>query len=74
MKNTVVVTTTFYKDVNQLRFQLACQMITKARIAGYPVIVVDGSPNPAIANRFRELGAVVYPEICKEIQHEDNTT
>jgi len=61
----VVVTTTFYNNVSELRFKLACELVAKAVTAGYPVFIIDASPNPEIAEKLRELGALVFPQQCK---------
>jgi len=61
----IIVTTTFYKNTNNLRFQLACNTIRNAQESGYPIVVVDGSPDPLIAKTFSELGANVFPETIR---------
>jgi len=57
------MTTTLYKSVDVLRFRLACLTVKKATEAGYPIVVVDKSPIPEIANTLRNLGAIVFPSI-----------
>jgi hypothetical protein len=64
-KSTVIATTTFYKSTSELRFELACQFVTEAKTAGYPVVIVDGSPIKEVAGRLRELGAIVFPQLHK---------
>ncbi|MDP1706571.1 MAG: hypothetical protein Q8L36_02010 [bacterium] len=58
----VIVTTTCYKSRTELRFHLACQTIGNAIGSGYQVVVVDGSPNPQIAESFRRIGANVWDQ------------
>jgi len=62
---TVIATTTFYKDTDDIRFKLACQTIKKAQKSEYPIVIVDGSLNPSIAKKFSELSAIVFPETIK---------
>ena len=59
---TILVTTTFYRSIDEIRFVLACVMMEAAAEAGYQIIVIDGSPDPAIAEKFRNLGALVFTE------------
>lgn len=54
-----LVTTTFYKNPDDVRFQLALKTCAAAVTAGYPLHIVDGSPDPQIRNMFEESGAVV---------------
>ncbi|MSU55359.1 MAG: hypothetical protein EXS46_02345 [Candidatus Taylorbacteria bacterium] len=54
---------TFYKTPGELRHRLALQTIGMAKQADYPVIIVDGSPDPSIAESFRDAGAVVFPQL-----------
>lgn len=61
----VLVTTTFYKSVDELRFQLAYDTVQKGVEAGHKVVVVDGSPNTNIAGELRSLGAKVFPQLHK---------
>lgn len=57
MSNVGVLTTTFYRNTEELRFHLACQLVGNAIGVGHCVMVVDGSPDIAIARSFRHLGA-----------------
>ena len=65
MSKVVVVTTTFYKDVAELRFRLACQLVEKAVADDHKVVIVDGSPITEPAERLRALGAEVFPQLHK---------
>ncbi len=60
-----VLTTTFYKSTEETRFHLASQLIGNAVAAGYDVLVVDGSPNPAIREAFTRIGARVYAQTAR---------
>lgn len=60
--NTVLLTTTFYKSTDELRFKLACQTIQKAVNADYPMVIIDSSRYTEIAEEFVRLGAIVYPQ------------
>ena len=67
---TVIATTTFYGNIencemDKLRFGLTCKTIKKARNTNRQIIIVNGSPNPKIAETMKELGALVYPETLK---------
>lgn len=59
----VVVTTTFYRSVEETRFKLAEQLCRNGTEAGHAVVVVDGSPEPKIQERLKKTGALVYPEL-----------
>ncbi len=65
MLKTVIVTTTFYHNVDALRFRLACDLVKAAVADGHVVVVVDGSPIPEIAETLRHLGANVFPQLHK---------
>lgn len=65
MKSVVVVTTTFYKSMEELRFRLACDMVKAAVAAGHKVVIVDASPIFHIAETLRGLGATVFPQLHK---------
>lgn len=60
-----VLTTTFYKSTEETRFHLASQLIGNAVAAGYNVLVVDGSPNPAIREAFTRIGAQVFAQTAR---------
>ncbi len=59
---TVLVTTTFSKSSDELRFRLALKTCDAAREHGYPLIVVDGSPHESMRDLLREHGATVFKE------------
>ncbi len=52
-----LVTTTFSKNAEDLRFQLALKTCQEARKAGYPLYIVDGSPDPNMRTLLLEAGA-----------------
>ncbi len=62
MPQTVLVTTTFSKSAEDLRFQLALKTCGAARKAGYPLIIVDGSPDERLRDLLRVCGATVYKQ------------
>lgn len=62
----VLTTTTYYQQESDLRNLLACRTIANAASAGYRILVVDGSRNPAIARGLRDRGAIVIPEEGEE--------
>ncbi|MBI2097303.1 MAG: hypothetical protein HYT40_04150 [Candidatus Sungbacteria bacterium] len=62
MSDIGVLTTTFYKSMEELRFHLACQLVGNAIAVGHGVMVVDGSPDAAIGRSFLWLGAAVLPQ------------
>ena len=64
-KKVVIVTTTFYKDIGELRFALACILVKEAVEAGHKIVIVDASPNPAIATQLSYCGAHVFPQLHK---------
>ena len=57
-----LVTTTFSTKPSDLRFQLALKTCQAAKKAGYPIHIVDGSPNPEISKQLFQAGAVVESE------------
>jgi hypothetical protein len=57
-----VLTMTYFSNTDELRFRLARQTIGDAACAGYHVVVLDGSPDKAIAEDFQALGAVVVKQ------------
>ena len=59
---TVLVTATFYKDTKNIRVGLTLETIKAAKKVGYPIYIVDGSPDPKIRTAFEEAGAVVVKE------------
>lgn len=56
------VTTTFSETLEDMRCQLALRMARNAQKHGYPLIVVDGSPDPRIKEVLAGYGAIVYPQ------------
>lgn len=65
MVQIAVLTTTFYKSTDETRFHLAAQMIGNAIAVGHSVIVVDGSPDDAIGESLRRLGARVFKQTAQ---------
>ena len=65
MSQVVIVTSTFYKSVEELRFVLAVEMVKSAIASGYRVVVVDASPIPDVAVTLKGLGALVFPQLHK---------
>lgn len=55
-----IATTTFYNSCSELRCQLALQTVRAAVAAGFPVIIVDGSPDLAVSEALRKAGATVF--------------
>lgn len=53
--------------MQETRFKLACEAVKNAVIAGNPVVVVDGSPDPEVSREMTRLGARVFPELHKGI-------
>ncbi len=62
-RSVVYAITTYYKSVEETRFKLACKTISSAISAGYAVVVVDGSPDTSMKEKFTTLGAKVFPEL-----------
>ncbi|MEK7554900.1 MAG: hypothetical protein AAB518_02880 [Patescibacteria group bacterium] len=59
MENIAVLTTTLYRSVNDLRFDLACRMIGSAVGNGYNALILDESPDSTVPQRFLKIGAAV---------------
>lgn len=55
----VLATTTFFRDPNELRFSLACQLVKEAVATGYLIFIVDASPDLKIMQELRKSGATV---------------
>lgn len=64
--NINILTTTFYKSRSETRFHLACQLIGNAVGAGYDILVADGSPDPAIGQALKKIGANVHPRTVQD--------
>ena len=62
MVNTIIATTTFYRDPRDIRVQLAYQLVHDARRLGFEVVIVDGGSDPQIVNNLELMGARVYAE------------
>jgi hypothetical protein len=58
----VIATTTYYKDVNEPRAQLALKTARATRAAGYTMVIVDGSPDPRVFEWLSDIGAIVERE------------
>lgn len=58
----VLVTTTISKSPNELRFRLAQETVKRSGESGYPIIVVDGSPDRQIQGILAAAGAFVFQE------------
>ena len=54
--------TSFYENPDTLRCQQAAETATLAKEAGYEVVIVDGSKNPAVAEHLRRAGAYVFSQ------------
>ncbi len=63
VKSPILVTTTMYKSVDEVRCQLAFETVRKAVADGYTIVVVDGSPTTDVHAELRGLGAIVFPEL-----------
>lgn len=67
MKNTdvVLVTTTFYKNTEELRFKLALETFRSAVKKGYAMVVVDNSPSEEVVDALKDTGVSVYPQTVR---------
>ena len=65
MDNFVIVTATKYENNNDPRFFMAEQTIGLARLFRYRIVVVDDSPDPAVARAFVEKEAVLFRQEVK---------
>ncbi len=59
----VISSTTFYKESDEVRAQLALRFAAEARRLGYPLVVVDGGSPADFISALREEKAVVLSEI-----------
>jgi hypothetical protein len=62
---TLIVSITYYKKSSEIRFGLAKKFVEKAVAEGYPVVIVDGSPDPVIGQQLQQTGARVFPQLHK---------
>lgn len=58
----VLVTVSFFTDADSRRLELALALVREAVAAGLPTVVADDSPGTAVAEKFRDAGAVVVDE------------
>jgi hypothetical protein len=58
----VIATTTYYRNIKEPRAQLALKTARAATVAGYTMVVVDGSPDPQVSEWLSDIGAIVEPE------------
>lgn len=66
--NFALTTATFYKSLEETRFELALQFLEEARRESLPVVLVDGSPDDFAStarSAFTARGAIVLPELQK---------
>lgn len=56
----VLVTSTFYKNTENIGFQLALKMCQESAQCGFPLFIVDESPDENIGQAFRNVGATVH--------------
>jgi len=61
MKPVVIATATMYKSLQDVRAQLAAATIQEAKKHGYPIVIVDESPDESTREHFRNLGAITFP-------------
>ncbi len=54
--------TTYYETRRDTRCVLTHQIIEEAMSLNSDIVIVDGSRDPAIADSFRERGAIVFPQ------------
>lgn len=65
IQDVIIVTCTYYKSKEEVRFKLACDTIHRARVFGLTVVVVDNSPDRTIVEEFKNLGAIVFRQQTK---------
>ncbi len=61
MSKIVIATTTFYKNLEDVRAQLALQTIAEAKAHNYPIVVIDYSPT-SVAQALTQAGAMVHTQ------------
>ena len=65
LKDIVLVTTTRYDSTRDTRFLLAVKMAEDARAKGFPLVVVDSSPDEDVRKHMTERGAHVFLEMAE---------
>jgi hypothetical protein len=58
-KRVVLVTTTFCKNTEETRFKCTVKTVLEARRCGYPIIIVDDSPDLFVTKALERVGATV---------------
>jgi len=66
MKKIVIATTTWYKNLNEVRAQLALKTIQEAKKCGHQIVIVDNS-SYSVKKAFQEQGAIVFHQKEKGI-------
>ncbi|MEK7629876.1 MAG: hypothetical protein AAB432_00635 [Patescibacteria group bacterium] len=59
MGRVLVVTTTMYQNIEEVRFKLACEFVRQAIEKGYQVLIIDNSPENIISDVLQAIGATV---------------
>lgn len=61
---TFVVTTTYYPDLDDIRFHLAIKLCKLAQLHKIHLIIVDGSPDhESVADQFQQAGTAEYVHV-----------
>ena len=58
----VIATVTFYTDADELRRQLALELVRGCTEAKLPIVIADDSPSPTVAADFEREGATVVKQ------------
>lgn len=68
VEEVVLMTTTFYRSVHELRFRLALETIEAAKEAGYHMVIVDASPievRQQLIEAAEGSNITIYPELVR---------
>ncbi|MBI4049943.1 MAG: hypothetical protein HY398_00670 [Candidatus Doudnabacteria bacterium] len=60
-----LLTMTYYANVEETRFHLACQMLGNAKAVGYMTAVLDGSPDDLVSLAFERIGTVIFKQTAQ---------
>lgn len=58
----ILITTTYYPDLTDIRYQLCLKSIHEAKKLGLTYLLVDSSPNEKVKQDFQAAGGTVVTE------------
>jgi hypothetical protein len=65
----ILVTTTYYESIDEMRFHLAVETMRRCRYYGYRLVIIDGSPDESVATTLRWVIGVFVRGCTFTIDH-----